>query len=59
MELDKRFGNMNKENKKHVPERKERSCGSSSASLPPIGAPKWTISKEWLKGMHTTNTLCL
>ena len=50
MELDKRFDVMNKENRKHVPERKERICDSSATAPPPTGAPKWTVSKEWLKG---------
>ncbi len=50
MELDKRVDNMTKENKKHVPERKERSFGGSLTSVPPAGAPKWTLCKEWLKG---------
>ena len=51
MELDKRALLKNKENTKHVPDRKERSLGNSvPSSVPPSGAPKWTISKEWLKG---------
>ena len=49
-ELDQRFLDTQKEKKKHTPERKVRISGSLLASFPPQ-APKWTISKDWLKGM--------
>ena len=50
-ELDKRFVNMHKDTKKHVPERKERIIGTGLSSPPPLNSPKWTVSKDWLKGM--------
>ena len=43
---------MHNELKKHVPERKDRSIGSPLAtSPPPPHASKWTVDKEWLKGI--------
>ena len=50
-ELDKRVADAQKELKKHVPERKDRNIGSLLATFPPSDAPKWTVDKEWLKGM--------
>ena len=50
-ELDKRVADAQKELKKHVPERKDRNIGSLLATFPPSDVPKWTVDKEWLKGM--------
>lgn len=52
-ELDKRIVHGQKENKKHVPERKDRVLGSGLMSRPPTQAPKWTVCKDWLKGLHS------
>lgn len=51
--LDQRAEDCMKENKKHVCERKKRMVCSPTKSSPPIDAPKWTVSKEWLKGNNT------
>lgn len=48
-ELDKRADLQQKEQKKHVPDRKKRKLGSNLDNCPPKGSPKWTISKDWLK----------
>jgi len=50
-ELDKRADTHQKEAKKHVPERRNRSLGSCKDSIPPLGTHKWMISNDWLKGM--------
>lgn len=51
-ELDRRADEKRKEFKKHVPERKERVVGATLDSLPPSDAPKWTIDRNWLKGIE-------
>lgn len=50
-ELDKRAGSDLVHKKKYVPERKKRTIGSTLDSGPPKNAPKWTIDKEWMKGV--------
>ena len=49
--LDKRADDARKEGTKHVPERKARLNGTALTLLPPSDAPKWTIDKNWLKGV--------
>ena len=48
--LDKRAKDSMKESKKYTCERKQRVVCSPTKSVPCTNAPKWTISKEWLKG---------
>lgn len=38
--------------KHYAMQRKLRRDGVPAETLPPIGAPKWTVSKEWRKGSY-------
>ena len=53
-QLDTRADTAIKESKKHSAERKERVLSDPLDSSPPQGAPSWTISKDWLKGITTS-----
>ena len=46
------------EKKKHVPQRKSRVTGSVIDTVPPPGYPKWTVGKEWLKGLKVCLKVC-
>lgn len=37
--------------RKHIPPRKKRVTTSELDSVPPPGFPKWTVNKDWLKGV--------
>ena len=37
--------------KKHIPQRKNRVAASELQTVPPSGSPKWTVNKDWLKGL--------
>ena len=51
-ELDKRVDECQKKPTKHVPERRNRRLGNYIDSRPPVGAPRWTVSNDWLEGMY-------
>ena len=33
-------------------ERRNRRLGNYIDSRPPVGAPRWTVSNDWLEGMY-------
>jgi hypothetical protein len=49
--LDKRADENQQKVKHHAAERKRRQHGPDAASYPPENSPKWTISKDWKKGV--------
>lgn len=50
--LDGRANAANKDSKKFTAERKGRVIAAPLKSLPPTGAPSWTVSKDWMKGIN-------
>ena len=48
--LDGRANAAIKDSKKFAAERKGRVVACPLESLPPTGAPSWTIKKDWMKG---------
>ena len=54
-ELDERVKEMSADvkQKRKIPDRKTRILGAPLSSFPPDRPPKWTISKDWIKGKHT------
>ena len=51
-ELDERVASAQADMKKHVPQRKNRIQSTLLDSVPPPTFQKWTVSKEWLKGIY-------
>ena len=51
-ELDKRVDECQNKPTKHVPERRNRRLDNYIDSRPPVGAPRWTVSNDWLEGMY-------
>jgi hypothetical protein len=49
--LDKRADEIRQKVKHHAAERKRRQHGPDAASYPPENSPKWTVSKDWKKGV--------
>lgn len=50
--LDQRADEMRKKLKHHAAERKPRQCGETAAnSVPPENSPKWTVCREWKRGI--------
>ena len=60
-QLDKRSTETQADIHKHFPRRKNRMQSSPLESFPPPNFPKWTVSKEWLKGVRiiTHNTVMI
>lgn len=57
--LDRRADETRQKIKHHAAERKRRQRGSDAACSPPENSPKWTVSKEWRKGILSSALLCI
>ena len=49
--LDARANAAIRDSKKFAAERKGRAVATPLESLPPTGAPSWTVKKDWMKGI--------